>query len=102
MTEDEGLAQLSMRHDDRNVSLESLLLVSSQEVVTAARKWHDAVFALRRFARNEGDFRTRDFSKLYTEAGEKRRLFYYAARKDLDVPGKLSTLSTEEISTTEE
>jgi hypothetical protein len=102
MTEDEGLAQLRKRSDERQVSFENLLLVGSQEVVTAARKWHDAVFALREFARNEPKVRKDDFSKLYKDAGEARDRFYKEARADLRVKGTVSTPSTDEMSTTEE
>jgi len=102
MTEDEGLAQLSNRSDERQVSFENLLLVGSQEVVRAARKWHDAVFTLREFARNEPKVRKEDFSKLYKDAGEARDRFYKEARADLRVKGTVSTPSTDEMSTAEE
>lgn len=102
MTEDEGLAQLSKRSDERNVSFENLILVGSPEVVTAAYKWHDAVYALREFARNEPKVREDDFSKLYKDAREARDQFYELARADLRVKGTVSTPSTDEMSTTEE
>jgi hypothetical protein len=102
MTEDEGLAQLSKRSDERNVSFENLILVGSQEVVMVAHKWNDSVSALREFARNERKVRKDDFSKLYKDAGEARDQFYKLARADLRVKGTVSTPSTDEMSTTEE
>lgn len=102
ITEDEGLARLSKLGDDRNVSFENLRLVGSEQAVAAARQWHDAVLALRKFARNDGDSRNRDFPKLYEEAGLAGDRFYEAARRDLDVPGVVSTPSTDEMSTAEE
>ena len=102
MTEDEGIAQLSKLRDDRSVSMESVLLIGSEEVVAAARKWHYDVLPLRNFALNESKARAIPFSDLYRRAGEARYEFYQAARADLGVSGVVSRPSADEMSTTDE
>jgi hypothetical protein len=102
ITEDEGLARLTELRDDRNVSYENLRLIGSEEVVTAAREWHDSVLPLRKFARNEPNARAIPFSDLYRRAGEASFRFYEKARADLGVSGVVSRPNADEMLTAEE
>jgi hypothetical protein len=102
MSEKDALAQLTRLGDDRSVSFDNLLLVGSPKVVKAAREWHDAVLALRKWARDEPKPPASVFSKLYTEAGKARHGFYVKARDDLGVKGVVSHPIADETWTAEE
>lgn len=89
----DGLAQMAKHQDERSAYFEVLLLLGAPAVVAAAREWHNCVWALRRFVRDEPNGRLKSFGDLYELAGISRDKFYAEARKDLEVGGEVAAFS---------
>jgi hypothetical protein len=74
---------LSQAEERRTVAWEAVLMLGSEDVILAARAWHDCYFRLQRLALGQpgGDWR-----EAVDAASLGRRLFYQAARADLGLP----------------
>jgi hypothetical protein len=74
---------LSEAEERRTLAWEAVLMLGSEDVVLAARAWHDCYFRLQRLALGQpgGNWR-----EAVDAAAVGRRLFYEAARADLGLP----------------
>lgn len=77
---EEGLGLLGDAERDRGVKWESVLLLGSEEVVEAGRRWHQSVFSLQAIARGTSNA---DWTSAVAEVSRERGRFYEAARRDL-------------------
>ena len=82
----DGLAKLADAQLHRATLWEQVLLLGDPATIAAARRWHEALFLMDRYARGmvqEAD----DWPRVRIEAEDARSAFYQAARKDLGVAG---------------
>ena len=86
---DEGLPVLAQAEAERGAIWESVLLLGSPEAVSAARRWHEAVWYLDWFARGTVTPADEGYSDkwgaAFHAAGSARDDFYRCARQDLGV-----------------
>jgi hypothetical protein len=80
--EDE-LAILDAAEEERTIRWEAVLLLGSNEVVIAGRRWHECVFRLERLA--QGQPSDMSLSEAIDATGKARREFYEAAKKDIGI-----------------
>jgi hypothetical protein len=74
---------LSQAEERRTLAWEAVLMLGSEDVVLAARTWHDCYFRLQRLALGQlGE----NWREAVDAAAVGRRLFYQAARADLGLP----------------
>jgi hypothetical protein len=82
-TEVYRVTDLADAEEQRTIDWEAVLMLGSDDVVIAARQWHDCVFRLQRIAADQAtDMSWRDAVDGTSLA---RRRFYEAARRDLGV-----------------
>jgi hypothetical protein len=81
---DEGVSLLADAEQERQLKWETVLLLGSDEVVMAGRRWHESVFPLEDTAR--GYQSADDWDRAVEEASRARGEFYEAARHDLGLP----------------
>jgi hypothetical protein len=80
----EGLPALAQAEIERGSIWESVLMLGSPEVVSAARRWHEAVWRLDSLARNNQS-QTSEWDEAFRVAGSARADFYLSVRMDLGV-----------------
>ena len=81
LSPEEGIGLLADAEHERAVRWETVLLLGSDEVVEAARRWHRGVFPLEEIAR--GYPTSADWETAVAVVGRERGRFYEAARNDL-------------------
>lgn len=81
LSPDEGVALLAEAEHERGVRWETILLLGSDEVVEAGRRWHQSVYPLEEIAR--GYTLTPDWNAVVAVVSRERGHFYEAARNDL-------------------
>ena len=78
---DEGIGLLAVAEHERGVKWETVLLLGSDNVVKAGRRWQQSVFPLGEIAR--GRRVTAEWDAAVAVASRERGRFYEAARNDL-------------------
>jgi hypothetical protein len=84
---EENLELLESAVRKRAAAWEPVLLLGDRETVTAARNWHESVWALERWARGAATGKREDWEKASAEVTRSRSFFYESARNDLQVRG---------------
>jgi hypothetical protein len=74
---------LNQAEERRTLAWEAVLMLGSEDVVLAARAWHDSYFRLQRLALGQPG---EDWRSAVDAAAVGRRHFYQAARADLGLP----------------
>jgi hypothetical protein len=77
------LAALEEAEEQRTTKWEAVLLLGTNDVVIAGRKWHDCVFRLQRLARGQPSDMTR--SEAIEATSHARRNFYEVAKRDIGI-----------------
>lgn len=80
--EDE-LAALNAAEEERTTKWEAVLLLGSNEVVIAGRKWHQCVFRLERLA--QGQPSDMSLAEAIDATSKARRNFYETAKRDIGI-----------------
>jgi hypothetical protein len=83
---DEGLQRLAEAESLRAAEWESMLLVGNAATVAAARTWHEAVWAVERYARGLKDDPA-GWENALKRTSQARDAFYTHARRDLGIEG---------------
>jgi hypothetical protein len=78
-----GEIVLAAAEDERTVTWESVLLLGSDDVITAARVWHQSAFRLARSAL--GRVSDMSWDEAIEVTGKARGAYYYAAKADLGI-----------------
>jgi hypothetical protein len=80
---EDDLAALEVAEEHRTMGWEAVLLLGSNEVVIAARKWHQSAFELQRLA--YGKPGGASLAQTISAISEARRTFYEVAKRDIGI-----------------
>lgn len=94
---DAGIAALASSSGRRSATLESVILVGSENLIVRARVWQHALWRIRTALLDHDTLTSESFQVLYRKCGVARDEYYSAARADLGVGGKVEAVHLNEL-----